>query len=94
MPPDLTAVLRDAVVPVLAQLVRAEEIDRVSLQRNESAAWVELTLRGEQAHLWVWTAGETPLGAAGLRQRMASDLQDFIAESGFGWGELRPDDVH
>nr|MBA3523808.1 hypothetical protein [Geodermatophilaceae bacterium] len=37
---DLTAVLRDALVPVLQQLLRPEEIDRVTLQRNESAVWV------------------------------------------------------
>ncbi len=57
MSPDLTAVLSDALAPVLQQLLRPDEIDRVTLQRNESAVWDQLSLRGDDAQLWVWTEG-------------------------------------
>lgn len=85
---DLTAVLRDVLVPVLAQLLRPGELERVDLRQDDSTVWAELTLRGEVAHLWVWT-GENALSDAALRARMASDLQDFIAESTFAWGQWR-----
>ncbi|WP_269936535.1 hypothetical protein [Arthrobacter sp. HY1533] len=39
----------------------------------------------EQMGFWLYP----PEGASGFTARLRSELQDFVAESGFGWGELR-----
>lgn len=37
----------------------------------------------------MWFGLYPPEGANGFTARLRSELQDFVAESGFGWGELR-----
>lgn len=39
----------------------------------------------EQIGFWLYP----PEDANGFTARLRSELQDFVAESGFGWGELR-----
>lgn len=39
----------------------------------------------EQMGFWLYP----PEGINGFMARLRSELQDFVAESGFGWGELR-----
>ncbi|GAA5229582.1 hypothetical protein [Arthrobacter cryoconiti] len=39
----------------------------------------------EQMGFWLYP----PEGINGFTTRLHSELQDFVAESGFGWGELR-----
>ncbi|ALE04644.1 hypothetical protein AL755_03215 (plasmid) [Arthrobacter sp. ERGS1:01] len=39
----------------------------------------------EQMGFWLYP----PEGADGFTARLRSELQDFVAESSFGWGELR-----
>jgi hypothetical protein len=39
----------------------------------------------EAMRVWLYP----PKDANGFTARLRSDLQDFVAESGFGWGELR-----
>lgn len=40
---------------------------------------------GEEMGFWLYP----PEGSDGFTARLRSELQDFVAESGFGWGELR-----
>jgi hypothetical protein len=39
----------------------------------------------EEMGFWLYP----PEGVSGFTARMRSELQDFVAESGFDWGELR-----
>lgn len=39
----------------------------------------------EEMGFWLYP----PEDASGFTARLRSELQDFVAESGFGWGELR-----
>ena len=54
------------------------------------AVLLRVVVVGEAFGSWAWTPGQVDETAAELRARLASDLQDFIAESGFGWAQLRP----
>jgi hypothetical protein len=50
---------------------------------------VRLVLVGEAAVLPLWSSVDPVATERDLRRRMASDLQDFISESKFAWGNLR-----
>lgn len=52
---------------------------------DDCVLWVR-TL-GDSALLWVGSDGAT---AQETYERVRSELQDFVAESSFGWGQLRP----
>jgi hypothetical protein len=49
-------------------------------------ALLEVRTLGEHQGIWV-DGNET---ATEVYERVRSDLQDFVAESTFGWGQLRP----
>lgn len=52
---------------------------------HEFEAWVRWSIRGEEGG-----SGGLPVdGAAAAVRAVQSDLQDFISESAFGWGQLR-----
>ena len=93
---DEAELLRDVIAPVLDQLLRPGELDAVSLSPSTSGPWpppTSVRLRvvavGEEFGIWLWTPGQVTQTPAELRAHVASDLQDHIAESGFGWSELR-----
>jgi len=48
-------------------------------------ALLEIRTLGE--HKGVWVSGEETVSE--VCERVRSDLQDFVAESNFGWGQLR-----
>lgn len=94
---DLDELFRAVVAPVLDQLLRAGELDSVSIACPLPAVGpprrdvlLRVVAMGEEFSAWVWTDGQVEATAAEQRARLASDLQDHIAESRFGWGELRP----
>ena len=94
---DVAELLSDVVTPVLDQLLRPGELDRVGLEPPLTGPWppsvavrVQVVVVGEAFHFWAWNPGQVEEGPAELRARLASDLQDFIAESRFGWAEQRP----
>lgn len=98
---DVGELLRSVIVPVISQLTRPGEVDRVTLtwadqhgpdqlmRHPDKGLFVELVIAGETAILPIWVPGEPELSHSELRARLASDLQDFVAESRFGWGQLR-----
>jgi hypothetical protein len=59
---------------------------RFSLRRTLVLA---LRLKGESFQAWLAAADDESFDAELACERLHSDLQDFIAESRFGWGELR-----
>ena len=78
----------------MEQMLKAGELESVALKLTslggqDEEMVLELSIRGEMAILPVWGRSERPLTMQEMRHRIASDLQDFISESSFGWGELR-----
>ena len=93
---DVDELFRDVVTPVLDQLLRPGELDTVRLDPPVTGTWppsvpvqLQVTAVGETCHSWAWDPGQVEETPAELRARLASELQDFIAESRFGWSELR-----
>ena len=94
---DEAELLRTVVTPVLDQLLRPGELQSVRVIPETDDDWpdsAEVSLRvvavGEVFGFWVRVPGQVEESPAELRARLASDLQDFIAESRFGWAEQRP----
>ena len=84
------------VSPALEVMLKPEELHAVSLARRQGpdseSHWyadLELNLVGERFHDRVY---ESTIDASVTewRNRLASNLQDFVAESRFGWSEWRP----
>lgn len=95
------AALRDAVAaPVVTSMLTAEELEELTVRwgvdGHEGDVWVRVVAVGEVFQDWltspVWRRGEAgaqPLDAAECAARLADHLQDWIAESRFGWGQRR-----
>ncbi|RKR75684.1 hypothetical protein [Frondihabitans australicus] len=87
-------------MPVMSELLTEQELSTLELSIRaapDGAAlpgdfvigtdeeWLVVTVHGEQFNAWLaadMTDDEN-------RQRFSSDLQDWIAETSFGWGQLR-----
>ncbi|GAA2141731.1 hypothetical protein GCM10009844_12370 [Nocardioides koreensis] len=89
-------VVAHIVAPALEAVLRPDEVDAASVARRAPSAdprhWyaeLELSLVGERLVDRVY---ESTIDASvtDWRNRLASNLQDFVAESRFGWGEWRP----
>ena len=84
------------VAPALEAVLEAEEVDAASVVRRTPSAdrrhWyaeVELSLVGERFVDRVYES-TLEVSVVDWRNRFASNLQDFVAESRFGWGQRRP----
>lgn len=99
--PEL-ARLRDAVaVPVVTSLLTARELEQLTVHHgvdgDEGDVWVRVVAAGEVFQDWltspVWRSleagAERPLTAEECAARLADHLEDWIAESRFGWGQQR-----
>lgn len=84
------------VSPVLEVMLKPEELHAASLARRQGPdseshwyAELELNLVGER---FIDRVYESTIDSSVTewRNRLASNLQDFVAESRFGWGEWRP----
>jgi hypothetical protein len=95
MDPELAALRRQIVDPVVSALLSADEVDELALRWGADPlpddVWVHLVARGEPfehlLHSPVHGAG--PIDAVAAAQNLAWQLEDFIAESRFAWGEQR-----
>lgn len=87
--PDPATVAAEVVLPVLRGLTRPDEVDDVAVARSGSAVRVRIVLRGETWEHVLWEPSYPPWSPVEARDRLRSDLQDFIAESSFGWGQRR-----
>ncbi len=81
--------LEYVVWPAVRALFRPHEIDDVRVEEVDGQLRSVVVANNESAD-WTWLRGdwETETDAR-LRERLVSDLQDFIAESRFGWGTWR-----
>jgi hypothetical protein len=94
---DLPGVIERIILPVLRALLHENEsIDGISLtwegeppSRGRSDLLLTLVVESETFR-WIAVTHDAPAeDGAAVRSRLASDLQDFIAESGFARGQLR-----
>jgi len=89
--PVFVQLLTDAELTSLGlEVVRLYEPDGAAFLRSDpidgEGAVVRWLILGEQG----WSSELDPRASAGaLKRALLGDLQDFIAESGFGWGQLR-----
>jgi hypothetical protein len=91
----LDEVLGTVVIPVVAALLHEENIQEICMY-SDDASGSETQLRivadGETFRFYVTTPGQAPESPEDMRHRLAEDLQDFVSESAFGWGQQRPHD--
>ncbi|MBE4694338.1 hypothetical protein M3G00_03695 [Brevibacterium casei] len=77
------------VQPAIDRIFHEGELDSVELFREDDGSLLAEFIAGdEQAGSWLHTPG-VEISVEDLAERVVSDLQDFVAESSFGWGELR-----
>ena len=96
---DLLALVRPVFVQVLSdaeltslglEVVRLYEPEGAALLSSDpidgEGALVRWSILGERG----WSSELDPRASAvALKRALLGDLQDFIAESGFGWGQFR-----
>lgn len=90
---DLVDVANDIVLPALRAVFDEGEISAIHLDvqgRGPSVSvLLSLTAGGETFHDWVVQGYVEEQGSEDWRERLRSNLVDFVAESRFGWGQNR-----
>ncbi|WP_369069603.1 hypothetical protein [Kineococcus terrestris] len=96
--------LRDVVAPVVRAVLRADEVEGVGLRWGAGGrggdVWVRVDAPGDRFTdrlLSPWwepdpSDVDPPASTAEVAEHLADRLQDWVAESAFGWGQLRPVD--
>lgn len=82
------------ILPVTNRLLREGEpaslkIERTPPPKEEVVLCMTDDTDGSSTGHYLWQPGIPPETIEEARERFYSDLQDFISESSFGWGELR-----
>lgn len=90
------------VVPIAAQLLRADEVRVVETVIGEhvpariegnhgphASIFARLIVGEEEFRYELWSEEWLPETWEEVAERLGSSLQDWISESQFGWGELR-----
>jgi hypothetical protein len=80
--------------PVVASLLTADELESVVVFEERTGHEVRATVvaRGETSNHYLQRQRSLPAfeeELAGGAAQFASELEDFVAESSFGWGEQR-----
>jgi hypothetical protein len=98
---DLVAIMSQAVARVLGDVLRSGELDEVMLswggevQMPDGSRSTPTELRlvlvcvGEEFTMPIWTLGQDQFDLSVARDDLRDALQNFVAESRFGWGEQR-----
>lgn len=91
---ELAELRRRVVDPVVASVLTADELESVVLFEEPSYHEVRATVvaRGEASYHYLRMQRSLPAAEEELADRaaqFASELEDFVAESGFAWGEQR-----
>ncbi|WP_432512239.1 hypothetical protein [Kineococcus sp. SYSU DK001] len=90
-------------LPVVTSLLSDEELEQVTIHRgidgDPGDVWITVAAAGEEFQDLLttppWHGGDpdgeqhSPLTAEDCAQRLADHLEDWIAESRFGWGQQR-----
>jgi hypothetical protein len=86
---DLITATRAIVLPAVEAVFREREVTAVELHASGGSLHLSLTVAGETFHDEVVQAGVPDQSADDWRERLRSNLVDFVAESRFGWGQNR-----
>jgi hypothetical protein len=89
---ELTDVASEVVLPALRAVFRHGEVGAFQLSHEDGSdgnVWLSVTARGETFTDRVVQAGVDDMSSADWRDRLRSNLVDFVAESTFAWGENR-----
>ena len=91
---ELAELRRRVVDPVVASVLTADELEFVVVFEERIGHDVRATVvaRGETSHHYLQMQRSLPAADEELVERaaqFASELEDFVAESGFAWGEQR-----
>lgn len=90
---QLLTALSEVVAPVIGQLFRPPELQSVELSQAEGGQRLQLVVHAGEpeqpdvGRFWVETL--LSLEMRDLRRVLADEVETFIAESSFGWGERR-----
>jgi hypothetical protein len=95
---DLVSLVRHVVQPCLNTLLRPGELESLSLtlaiEQGQQRPHLELTIKGEEFEYTFWAVAMDGDDLCGdmthHEEALFASLQDFIAESRFGWGQRRP----
>ena len=96
--PELAELPRRVVDPLVASVLSTEELESVVVFEKRSSHEVRATVvaRGETSHHYLQTERSLPAADEELASRaaqFASELEDFVAESGFAWGSYASPDT-
>ncbi|WP_432505706.1 hypothetical protein [Kineococcus arenarius] len=92
---------RRAVEPVVYSMMSAQEVQSLSVHWGVDGragdVWIRIDAPGDRYEDWLpspwWPAEpfemDPPTSEAEIAEHLADRLQDWIAESTFGWGQLR-----
>ncbi len=90
---SLTDVLSQIVVPAVAEVFREGEVSAIAVRFDpdltEGSITVSLTAVGEDFSDMVVQGGVQGYVVADWRERLRSDMADWVAETRFGWGQNR-----
>lgn len=89
---SLVDVAVDVVLPAVRAVFHEGEVTGIHLDIDESqggSVSLSLMAKGEPFHDWVVQTHGQDRSFEDWRERLRSNLVDFVAESRFGWGENR-----
>jgi hypothetical protein len=86
---DLITATRAIVLPAIEAVFREREVATIELRASSGSLHLSLTVEGETFHDEVVQAGVPDQSPEDWRERLRSNLADFVAESRFGWGQSR-----
>ena len=91
---ELAELRRRVVDPVVASVLTDDELESVVVFEERAGQEVRATVvaRGEASHHYLQMQRSLPAAdeeLAVMAAQFASQLEDFVAESGFAWGEQR-----
>lgn len=91
---DVLHVAEAVVLPAMRAVFNDGEVSSFELRHTEElggSVTLSLTAQGETFHDYVVQGAAGYMDDEEWRERLRSNLVDFVAESRFGWGENRDD---
>ena len=89
---ELLDVASAVVLPAMRAVFKDGEVSALELRLSDEldgSVVLSLTARGETFRDYAVQGQVQPMSDAEWRERLRSNLVDFVAESRFGWGENR-----
>lgn len=89
---SLFDVMRAVVEPAVRAVFASNEVEGLQVSVADDGGFsMRVVAVGETYEDWVVQPGIGGMSPDDWRERLRSNLIDFVAESGFGWGQNRED---